>query len=196
MATETRTLQHEAEPAGRRRTIARLWQDAVARKLDSPAYLVQEGENWRPVSWAEADQAVDEIAHGLLALGVRKGDAFAILASTRLEWVLFDFALGLIGAVGAPIYMNNSPKDAQYVAGHSEAVGVLCEDDEQRAKLDELNLKHVLTFADLPALREQGRAHAAEHPNGGRGRPLLRSAKTISSRSSTRRARLVRRRPA
>ena len=87
------------------RTIARLWQDAVARGLESPAYLVQEGEEWRPVSWTEAAQAVDEIAHGLLALGVRKGDAFAILASTRLEWVLFDFALGLIGAVGAPIYM-------------------------------------------------------------------------------------------
>jgi len=146
------------------RTIARLWQDAVARGLDGPAYLVQEGDSWRPVSWTEAAQAVDEIAHGLLALGVRKGDAFAILASTRLEWVLFDFALGLIGAVGAPIYMNNSPKDARYVAEHSEAVGVLCENDEQRAKLDGLELEHVLTFADLPALRERGRAHAAEHP--------------------------------
>ena len=146
------------------RTIARLWQDAVARGLESPAYLVQEGEEWRPVSWAEAGQAVDEIAHGLLALGVRKGDAFAILASTRLEWVLFDFALGLIGAVGAPIYMNNSPKDAAYVAEHSEAVGVLCEDEEQRAKIAGLDLEHVLTFADLPALRERGRAHAAEYP--------------------------------
>jgi long-chain acyl-CoA synthetase len=146
------------------RTIARLWQDAVARGLESPAYLVQEGEEWRPVSWAEAAQAVDEIAHGLLALGVRKGDAFAILASTRLEWVLFDFALGLIGAVGAPIYMNNSPRDAVYVAEHSEAVGALCEDDEQRAKLAGLDLEHVLTFSDLPALRERGRAHAEEDP--------------------------------
>jgi long-chain acyl-CoA synthetase len=146
------------------RTIARLWQDAVARGLESPAYLVQEGEEWRPVSWTEAARAVDEIAHGLLALGVRKGDAFAILASTRLEWVLFDFALGLIGAVGAPIYMNNSSRDAVYVAEHSEAVGVLCEDDEQRAKLAGLDLEHVLTFSDLPALRERGRAHAEEHP--------------------------------
>jgi long-chain acyl-CoA synthetase len=136
----------------------------VGRGLDSPAYLVQEGDSWRPVSWTEAGQAVDEIAHGLLALGVRKGDAFAILASTRLEWVLFDFALGLIGAIGAPIYMNNSPKDARYVAEHSEAVGVLCEDEEQRAKLAGLDLEHVLTFSDLPALRERGRAHAEEHP--------------------------------
>ena len=102
------------------------------------------------------------IGHGLLALGVRKGEAFGILASTRVEWVLFDFALGLIGAVGAPIYMNSSAKDAAYVIEHSEAVGVLCEDDEQRARVAGLGLAHVLTFSDLDALRQRGREHAAE----------------------------------
>src|SRR3954469_5869792 len=146
------------------RTIGRLWEDAVARDPEATAYLVEKKGEWRPMSWAEAALAVDEIAHGLLALGVRKGDAFAILASTRLEWVLFDFALGLIGAVGAPIYMNSSPKDAAYVAAHSEAVGALCEDEEQRSKLGSLEFEHELTFADLPALRERGRAHATEHP--------------------------------
>jgi len=146
------------------RTIARLWQDAVARDPDGTAYLVQEGDEWREVSWAEAGRAVDEIAHGLLALGLGKGDAFGILASTRLEWVLLDFALGLIGAVAAPIYMNSSPKDAVYVIEHSEAVGVLCEDETQRAKLDGLELEHVLTFADLDDLRSRGREHAREHP--------------------------------
>jgi long-chain acyl-CoA synthetase len=146
------------------RTIARLWQEAVSRDPAGTAYLVQEADEWREVSWAEAGRAVDEIAHGLLALGVGKGDAFGILASTRLEWVLFDFALGLIGAVAAPIYMNSSPKDVAYVIEHSEAVGVLCEDETQRAKLDDLELEHILTFADLDGLRSRGREHAQEHP--------------------------------
>ena len=146
------------------RTIARLWQDAIGRRYPGPAYLVQDGAEWREVSWDEARQAVDELAHGLLSLGVRKGDTFAILGSTRLEWVLFDFALGLVGAVGAPIYMNSSPKDCAYVVEHSEAIGVLCEDDEQRAKLGGLELDHVLTFADLDDLRARGRRHASEHP--------------------------------
>ena len=146
------------------RTIARLWQNAVARAYPGPAYLVQEGREWREMTWTEAARAVDELAHGLLSLGVGKGDAFAILGSTRVEWVLFDFALGLVGAVGAPIYMNSSPKDCAYVIEHSEAVGVLCEDDEQRAKLRGLDVEHVLTFADLDDLRAHGRRHAAEHP--------------------------------
>jgi long-chain acyl-CoA synthetase len=146
------------------RTIARLWQDALQRGWNDPAYLVQEGDTWREVSWDEAARAVDEIAHGLLALGIRKGDAFAILGSTRLEWALFDFALGLIGAVGAPIYANSSPRDCAYVIEHSEAIGVLCEDEAQRGKLNGLDLRHKLTFADLDDLRRRGREHAAENP--------------------------------
>ena len=156
------------------RTIARLWEDAVARAPDATAYLTEEADGWRPVTWAEAGRMVDELAHGLLARGIRKGDAFAILASTRLEWTVFDFALARIGAVAAPIYMNSSPKDAAYVAEHSDAVGALCEDDEQRAKLAGLGLEHVLTFADLDELRGLGREHEREHPNA-----LAEAAQTI-----------------
>jgi long-chain acyl-CoA synthetase len=146
------------------RTIARLWQDAVAREPDGVAYLVDEDSEWKPVTWAEAGRVVDELAHGLLALGVRKGDAFAILGSTRIEWVLFDFALALVGGVTAPIYMNSSPRDVAYVLEHSEAIGILCEDDEQRQKVVETGLEHVLTFADLDDLRARGRAHAQLEP--------------------------------
>src|SRR5687768_10568099 len=113
----------------KRRTIARLWRDAVAAGRITPAYLVQDGEEWREISWSEAAERVDDYANGLLALGVRKGDAFSILASSRLEWALFDFALGLIGAIAAPIYANSSEKDAGYILDHSESVGVLCEDE-------------------------------------------------------------------
>jgi len=147
------------------RTIGRLWEDAVARDPEATAYLVEEEGEWRPMSWAEATRAVDELAHGLLALGVRKGDAFAILASTRVEWVLFDFALSRVGGVTAPIYMNSSARDAAYVVEHSEAVGILCEDEEQRAKVDAVGLEHVLTFADLDGLRARGREHAREDPD-------------------------------
>ncbi len=153
-----------------KRTIARLWRDAVAAKRTNPAYLVQEGEEWHPVSWEEAAERVDAYANGLLALGIRRGDAFAILATTRVEWALFDFALGQIGAIGAAIYASSSPKDVGYIIEHSDSVGVLCEDEAQLAKVEQVRaeiprLEHVLTFADLDELAEQGRAFAATHPN-------------------------------
>ncbi len=147
----------------RKRTIANLWRDAVAANHPDPAYLDEVDGEWREVSHAETAAAVDEIANGLLALGVRKGDSFAIVARTSLRWALFDFALGLVGAVGAPIYANSSARDVQYVLAHSEAVGVLVEDDDQRAKLDGFS-GDVISFAELDGLRERGRAYKAEHP--------------------------------
>jgi len=116
------------------------------------------------VTWADAGAAVDELANGLLALGVRKGDAFGILGQTTLQWALFDYALGLIGAVGAAIYPNGSPKDCRYVLQHSDAVGVLVEDEEQRAKIADLGLRHVISFSELDDLRARGRGHAEAHP--------------------------------
>jgi len=147
------------------RTIGQLWRQAVAADLDRPAYLVEREDGWEEVSWAEAGRTVDELANGLLALGVRKGDAFGILAQTTLEWALFDYALARIGAVGAAVYANSSPKDCRYVLEHSDAIGVLVEDEDQRAKIADVELRHVLTFADLDEVRARGRKHAAANPD-------------------------------
>src|SRR5947208_9550070 len=146
MATQTEARAAAPPEQALPRTIARLWLDAVARDRSRPAYVVERDGEWREVSWREAAEIVDEYAHGLLALGIRKGDAFAILGQTTLEWALFDFALALVGAVAAPVYANSSPKDAQYVVAHSEAVGALCEDEQQRDKIAPLALAHTLTF--------------------------------------------------
>jgi long-chain acyl-CoA synthetase len=170
MATETASPARDDRASGGGRTIARLWRDAVAAGRPTPAYLVEGPDGWTEMSWAEAAQRVDDLANGLLALGIRKGDAVAILAQTRLEWALVDFALGLIGAVGAPIYANSAPRDCAYIAEHSESVAVFVEDDAQREKIESVRgelprLQHVIGFEDLPALEADGRHYAHAHPN-------------------------------
>jgi long-chain acyl-CoA synthetase len=152
-----------------KRTIGALWRNAAARATSRPPYLAERDGAWVEVSWVEAARRVDALANGLLDLGVKQGDVFSILASTTLEWCLFDFALGLIGAIGAPVYANSSAPDAAYVIGHSEAVGVLVEDEEQLAKIESVRdglggLHHDLTVAGLPELEERGREHAGAHP--------------------------------
>jgi long-chain acyl-CoA synthetase len=151
------------------RTIPRLWREAISRNSGT-AYLVDEGESWREVSWQEAAERVELLANGLLTRGVRKGEAFGILARTTLEWALVDFALAHVGAIGVGIYANSSPQDVRYVLSHSEAVGVLCEDEEQRAKVEELGrdelpaLREILTHAELGALEDEGRAYREANP--------------------------------
>ncbi len=150
--------------------MTRLWRDAVSQGRTTPAYLVQEDGGWREVGWNEAAELVDDYANGLLALGVRKGDAFAILAETTIEWTLFDLALAQIGAIGVAIYANSSAHDAAYILGHSESVGVLGQDETQLAKVNEHRaelprLEHALSYSDLPGLATRGRAYAARHPD-------------------------------
>jgi long-chain acyl-CoA synthetase len=150
------------------RTIPALWQKAVSAGRTNPAYLVEHGDHWHEISWDEAARAVEELANGVLALGLRKGDAFGIVGRTTPEWTLFDFALGSIGVVPAPVYPSSSAKDTHYVLDHSDALGVLLEDDEQLEKLREggeiPRLKHVYRYADLDELRAKGREFAAANP--------------------------------
>jgi long-chain acyl-CoA synthetase len=168
--TETARAEAATKPPGERRTIARMWRDAVAAGRPTPAYLVEDDAGgWREVSWLDADELVRAYANGLLARGIGKGDAFAILAQNSLDWALVDFALAQIGAVGIPIYANSSSRDVAYLLGHSEAVGVVCEDAEQLAKVEESEeelprLEHVLTYHDLAGLAAHGIDFARTQP--------------------------------
>ncbi len=161
----------ETTAAGtRERTIVRLWDEAVAASRTSPAYLVEDESGWREVSWREADAAIRDYANGLLARGLGKGDNVGILAQNGLEWALLDFALARLGAVSVPIYASSAAGDVAYLLAHSEAVGVVCEDARQLAKVEARRhelpaLEHVLTFDDLPGLAAEGRELARSSPS-------------------------------
>jgi long-chain acyl-CoA synthetase len=167
--TETAPTPTTTDPRKTRRTIARLWRDAVDANRTTPAYLVEGEEGgWREVSWRDADALVSSYANGFLARGIAKGDTFAILAQNSLDWALVDFALAQIGAVSIPIYANSSARDVTYLLEHSEAVGIVCEDAEQLAKVEahteELpKLEHVLTYHDLAGLASHGIDFAQTH---------------------------------
>src|SRR5579884_3199516 len=99
---------------------------------------------------------------GLLARGVRHGDRVAILARTRLEWVLLDWAVMAIGAVVVGLYPTSSAKECEYVLGHCEAVLAFSEDEEQTRKVVSVRgslpaLREVVPFERLEQLEAEGR---------------------------------------
>ena len=171
MATEATTPARQAShQTDRVRTIAAIWRHATTSGRTHPAYLAQDASGeWRDVSWEEAGRRAEELAHGFLSLGLKKGDAFAILGSTRLEWALVDFALAQLGVVVIPVYPTSSPKDCAYVLEHSGAVGIVVEDEAAREKIQSIHgglprLQHMIGFSDLDDLAERGREHAREDP--------------------------------
>src|SRR5207248_4273490 len=50
-------------------------------------------------TYAELDAAVNEVARGLMALGIERGDRVGIWSPNCAEWVLIQFATAKIGAI-------------------------------------------------------------------------------------------------
>jgi long-chain acyl-CoA synthetase len=152
------------------RTAPALWRYVLDRGWPAPAYLEEEGDGWREVPWREAADRVEALSHALLARGVGRGDVVAVLARTRLEWILLDWAVMNIGAVVVGIYPTNTSSECAYILGHSEAVIAFAEDDEQHDKLASVRgelpgLREIVSFEQLPELEAEGRAHAAGRPD-------------------------------
>jgi long-chain acyl-CoA synthetase len=170
MAIEARSgVDAPTAPPARGRTVGATWRRACTSDREGPAYLVERDAAWEPVTWEEAWQRVDDLANGLLALGVQPGERFAILGGTSLEWALLDFALARLGAPVVPIYPTSSERDCEYVLEHSEAVAIAVETEAQRDRIEALRgslprLRAVFTFADLDGLAASGRAFAEDHP--------------------------------
>ena len=98
-----------------------LWQDAIASAGQRRRTSSSTTDGWqRGVAGTRRRARVDELANGLLALGIRKGDAFAILGPTTLEWALFDFALAPSARSASPIYPNSSAEGRRV---HPRALG-------------------------------------------------------------------------
>jgi long-chain acyl-CoA synthetase len=140
----------------------------------------------RPVSYAELGRAMREIAGGLAALGIERGDHVAILGGTRPEWTLADLGALSAGATVVPIYHTNSPEECGYILEHAGVRAIFCEDAGQLAKVERVRercpaLEHVIvidgsppgavTLAELRALGATiGDAVVAERLEGvGRG---------------------------
>ena len=87
------------------------------------AFQVRRGGAWRDVTTRELADDVVRVAKGLLAVGVAAGDAVAIVAPTRYEWAVADFAAWYAGGVVVPIYPTSSV--AQATAIISDAAPVL-----------------------------------------------------------------------
>lgn len=108
------------------------------------AFLVKHDGRWRPVTWQDVDDKVEKIAAGLIALGLRHGDAVSILGNTRLDWTLTDLGALRAGCVSVGIYQTLSGEQSAYILKDSSSKILFAESIEQVEKIkphfDELPL--------------------------------------------------------
>ena len=149
-------------------TVASLPSSAAARFGPNVAARFKHDDQWGELTYAEFVEAIEEIALGLIDLGIQVGDRVCLLAGTRVEWSMADFGISAAGAIAVPVYPTNAPSECEWVVGNSGARAIFCEDQGQVDKIDQVRgalseLAHVIGIEpgagelSLDELRERGR---------------------------------------
>ena len=165
-------------------TIAAMVRDRAAETPEAVAMREKDFGIWQEITWGELWETVLDAAHGLLALGVEKGDRVSIHSEDRPEWIILDLASVAVRAMSVGLYPTNPAPEVQYLLQDSGAKVHLAEDQEQADKVMEVidtlpQLERIIhveprgfrryrdderfifwdTFIDL------GRRHRAENPD-------------------------------
>ena len=160
-------------------TVGAMFRWRVAKTPGKEAFRYPDAnENWVSIDWTETGRRVDALAAGLISLGLTLEERVAIVANTRIEWVLADFAINAAGGATTTVYPNTQGADFAHIVTDSGSVILFAENAEQVAKLEaasdaahqlrhivlidgEGDGEHVLSWAQLT---ERGRALLASDP--------------------------------
>jgi long-chain acyl-CoA synthetase len=184
-------------------TIAELIPRTAAEHADLVAIRYKRDGAWHDVSYAQLGEIVQELGLGLIDLGLEAGERICILANTRPEWSYADMAATSAGAVVVPIYQTNSPEECLWVISDSGASAIVCENEEQLAKVLEIreqipNVRTVIVMdpsdgeaakalgaITLEEVRERGRGRSAEELEARRAAVRLEDPFTFIYTSGT-----------
>jgi long-chain acyl-CoA synthetase len=120
------------------------------------------GDGWQPVTAREVEEEIRATAKGLIAAGVQIGDRVAIMARTRYEWTILDFATWFAGAAVVPIYDTSSAEQIDWILNDSHSVAIIVETPalaELVKTVQPAHTRHMWTMTDdvLTVLREAGK---------------------------------------
>jgi long-chain acyl-CoA synthetase len=164
-------------------TLPTMFWYAVAQRSDKVWLREKNLGIWRSWTWNQVGRAVQEIAGGLMSLGLAPRDTASILSNTVLEWVLADLAVLSCGGISNGIYPTDAASQVHYLCEDSRTSVLFVEDDEQLDKALEVRarlplLKKIIVFdmeglrelqdpgvISLDALRALGREYNAAHPH-------------------------------
>ena len=138
---------------------------------------------WQTITWTEVARQAAELANGLAALGVRKGDHVAIIGENRPRLYLAMIAVQYLGGIPVPLYQDAIAAEMLYVLQDAGIAVAVVEDQEQVDKMLEAQescpiLRHIVyddprglrNYTDegllsFEGLLERGREFLAANPD-------------------------------
>lgn len=139
-------------------TLGQILDRTVERFPDNDAVVYQD-RDFR-LTYRQFSDLVDDMAKGLMALGIQKGEKVAVWATNIPFWVTLQFATAKIGAVLLTVNTNYKSAELAYLLKQSEAENLFLIDGFQDT--DYVNTVYAL----VPELRtqERGKLKSARFP--------------------------------
>jgi fatty-acyl-CoA synthase len=94
-------------------------------RWQGPAIAVRFGD--REITWAELNRSGDELAAGLVAQGVERGDRVGLLLSNRPEFIETVIACMHLGAIAVPFNLRFTAHELAFVVDNADCTVVVTE---------------------------------------------------------------------
>jgi long-chain acyl-CoA synthetase len=95
--------------------------EVTGHRPQAPMLWARTGGTWQPMARGEVARQVRDLARGLSALGVERGDRVVLVAENRPEFLVADMAVMCAGAITVPAYTTNTEADHTHILEDSEA---------------------------------------------------------------------------
>ena len=128
------------------------WLEHWAETTPDKEYIVYSDRDLR-FTWRQFNERVDNLAKGLLAIGVKRGSNVGIWATNVPDWLTFLYATAKIGAVLVTVNTNYKQNELEYLCKDSD-MHTLCITDGT------WDCNYVdMTYTMLPELKNCVRGH-------------------------------------
>ena len=109
-------------------------------------------DRFREINYIDLNARVNQLAHGLLSLGVRKGDGVALSVGNRIEHLEIIFATAKIGALAIPLDVKWKALELASVVSALEPRFIILQEDcvtefEKARKLKDLNFLEPISLS-------------------------------------------------
>ncbi|MDB4061752.1 long-chain fatty acid--CoA ligase [Vicingaceae bacterium] len=106
--------------------------DALTDKIDG---------KWVPISTQSMIEQAEELASGLIELGLQAGDKVGIIANNRSEWLITDLGILIAGMINVPIYPTITEEDYEYILNNAEVKICFVSDEDLFKKVSSVKAK-------------------------------------------------------
>lgn len=140
-------------------TVPQMFYSSVKHHGERNAHIYWKDDHWETLSYTEFASIAEEIAAGLISLGIVKGDNLVIMSTNCPEWGWADMGIELAGGCTTTIFPSLGREDVTFIINHSQVKYLFAGNADLVEKINSYR-------SELPSLEGIICFHGLESGNG------------------------------